>query len=56
MSISTYLAMGGYAAYVWPAYGASFVGIVGAVVLTLWSWRRTRAELALLESLKEERR
>lgn len=56
MSVSEFFAMGGYAAYVWPAYGASLIGIVGAVAVTLSAWRRTRAELALLESLKDERR
>jgi len=54
MNAATFFAMGGYAAYVWPAYGASFVGLAGAVVWTLAAWRRTRAQLALLESLKDE--
>lgn len=54
MSVAQFFAMGGYAAYVWPAYGASFLGIVGAVVWTLVSFRRTRAELALLESHKDD--
>jgi heme exporter protein D len=31
-----FLAMGGYAAYVWPSYGVSFVGLAAAVILT---WR-----------------
>jgi len=54
MSAASFFSMGGYAAYVWPAYGASFVGLAGAVVWTLAAWRRTRAELAALESLKDE--
>lgn len=56
MNWTQYFAMGGYAAYVWPAYGVSLVALVGAVIWALVSWRRTRAELARLESLKEERR
>jgi heme exporter protein D len=28
--------MGGYAAYVWPAYGAAALGLGGLVV---WCWR-----------------
>ncbi len=55
MSVATYLAMGGYAAFVWPAYAASFVGLAGAVVLTLAAWRRARARLARLEALKDDR-
>ena len=55
MSVAQFFAMGGYAAYVWPAYGVSFVGLVGAVVWTLVSWRKVQAELALLESLKDEK-
>ena len=54
MSVAQFFAMGGYAAYVWPAYGVSFIGLVGAVVWTFAGWRKVRAELALLESLKDE--
>lgn len=53
MSAATFFAMGGYAAYVWPAYGVSFLALAGAVVWTLIAWRRTRDALALLESLKD---
>lgn len=45
-----FFAMGGYAAYVWPSYGATAL-LLGA--LTYWSLRRnakTRAELAALEA------
>jgi heme exporter protein D len=56
MSFSAFLAMGGYAAYVWPAYGASLAGLAGAVIWTLAGWRRARAELELLESLRDESR
>ena len=33
--MSDFLAMGGYAAYVWPAYGISFVAL-GALALVSW--------------------
>ena len=40
-----FFAMGGYAAYVWPSYGVSFIGLTAAIVLT---WRAdTRARRAL---------
>jgi heme exporter protein D len=44
-----FLAMGGYAAFVWPAYGASVIGIAAAVFLTLRAYRNARAKLAALE-------
>lgn len=44
-----FFAMGGYAAYVWPAYIASFAGIVGLVWTTLRGYARTKAKLASLE-------
>jgi heme exporter protein D len=50
--MSAFWAMGGYAAYVWPAYGISFVGLAGAAALTLRAYFRAKASLALLESRK----
>ena len=51
--VAAFFAMGGYAAFVWPAYGLSLAGIGTAVVLTFNSYRRTRAALAVLEGLKD---
>ncbi|HXI87663.1 MAG TPA: heme exporter protein CcmD [Parvularculaceae bacterium] len=45
-----FFAMGGYAAFVWPAYGLSVIGLVG---LALFIWRRgktLREKLAKLEA------
>ncbi|MDE2462167.1 MAG: heme exporter protein CcmD [Alphaproteobacteria bacterium] len=56
MNIITYLEMGGYAAYVWPAYGISLVALVGAVFWTLHAWRKVRRQLAMLEEMKEDER
>jgi heme exporter protein D len=50
--MSNFWAMGGYAAYVWPAYGISLLGIAGAAWLTLQSYLRAKATLAALESRK----
>jgi heme exporter protein D len=44
-----WLAMGGYAVFVWPAYGVAVVVLGG---LALWSWRRHRQAAAVLESLR----
>ena len=49
MSVMTYLEMGGYAAYVWPAYGISLLGVVGMVFWTLHAFRQVSRKLAILE-------
>jgi heme exporter protein D len=49
--IVSYLAMGGYAAFVWPAYGVA-LGVLGG--LAWHSWRRYRASAAALEELQRE--
>ena len=47
--MSAFFAMGKYAAYVWPAYGVSVLGIGAAVVLTLSAYARAKRKLATLE-------
>jgi heme exporter protein D len=47
--LDTYLAMGGYAAFVWPAYAVAFV-VLGGLVLA--SWRRYRDSRRELEALR----
>jgi heme exporter protein D len=44
-----FLAMGGYAAFVWPAYGVTFIGLAAAILLTLRDYRRAKALLVRLE-------
>ena len=39
---STFFAMGGYAAYVWPAYAISVMSLL-AIAIASWNWM-TRAE------------
>ncbi len=55
MSMSHFLDMGGYAAFVWPAYGLSALGVGGLIWLSLRARTRTRALLARLESAATER-
>ncbi|MFL5237968.1 MAG: heme exporter protein CcmD [Rhizomicrobium sp.] len=45
----SFLDMGKYAAFVWPAYGISAVGIVAAVLLTLRAYYNARARLSAIE-------
>ena len=51
--LGNYLAMGGYGAFVWPAYAVA-LGVLGGLA---WrSWRRYRASTAALEELQREPR
>ena len=45
-----FFAMGGYGAYVWPAYGASLIGIGGILWATLRNYSRAKRQLSRLES------
>jgi heme exporter protein D len=54
--IDTYLAMGGYAAYVWPALAVAAVVMIGQLVLTLRTLRRREAAQAELEAVRQRRR
>jgi heme exporter protein D len=50
--VGAFLAMGGYAAFVWPAYGLALVVLGG---LTAHSWRRYRQSIVALERLQQDR-
>ncbi|MBO0736513.1 MAG: heme exporter protein CcmD [Alphaproteobacteria bacterium] len=50
--IARFLAMGGYAAFVWPAYGLAVAVLAG---LTAHSWWRYRQSAAALERLQRGR-
>lgn len=47
--IDAWLAMGGYAAFVWPAYGLAFAVLGG---LAVHSWRRYRESVRTLARLQ----
>jgi heme exporter protein D len=49
--IGAFLAMGGYAGFVWPAYGVAFAVLGG---LALFSWRRYRESIVALERLQQD--
>jgi heme exporter protein CcmD len=49
--IGAFLAMGGYAGFVWSAYGIGFAVLGG---LALFSWRRYRESIVTLEQLQQE--
>jgi heme exporter protein D len=54
--MAEFLAMGGYARYIWSAYGAAAVVLVGLVVATLARWHSSRRSLAALEQLRGRRK
>ncbi len=54
--IATFLAMGGYAAYVWPAFAVAAIVMAGLVANTLLTLRRRERELAGIEGTRDSRR
>jgi heme exporter protein D len=51
--MSEFLAMGGYAGFIWPAYA---VAIGGLAALSLGSWLRTRNLERQADALRQQRR
>jgi len=49
-AISTFFAMGGYAAFIWPAYALVSVVLIGLLIISLRTLRSGEADL---EALKE---
>lgn len=47
--MSGFVAMGGYAAFVWPAYAVSALGLGGAATVVWLAYRRAVARVASLE-------
>jgi len=54
--MSAFLHMGGYAVFVWSAYGLAALTLIGLTVATVVSLKRASAELADLEALAPARR
>jgi heme exporter protein D len=49
--VGAFLAMGGYAGFVWPAYGVALAVLGG---LALFSWRRYSESTVALERLQQD--
>jgi heme exporter protein D len=47
--MAEFFAMGGYGAYIWPAYGISLVVLAAAAIWTLAAQRRVQRRLSQLE-------
>ena len=52
-AIAAFFAMGGFAVYVWPAYGLAFAVLGG---LAFQSWRRYRASIRALSEIERPSR
>ena len=55
MNWNTFFAMGGYAVYVWPAYGVAVVVLVGLWIASLRSLRAREAEIEAVEAGRPRR-
>lgn len=55
-SIGAFFAMGGYAAYVWPAFALAFAVLFGLLIASLRTLRTNRAALAALQAAGGGRR
>ncbi len=55
-AVREYLAMGGYAAFVWPSYAITALVMLGILVLTLRSLRQRQHALKSLEQAVGPRR
>lgn len=54
--MADFFAMGGYAAYVWPAYGLAALVMVGLLAATLKGLRSAETTLKALEGSRPARR
>ena len=50
--MSNFFAMGGYGAFIWPAYGVSVLGLLAMVCQSWAAWRAAKKRLAALEEDK----
>lgn len=55
-SLSSFFAMGGYGAYVWPAYGLTVLAFAGMLVWTVTTLKARRREEQSLSAAGRTRR
>ena len=55
-AIAHYLEMGGYARFVWPAYGLAVIVLVGMAIASVAGWRRQQRLWTALEAAGHGRR
>lgn len=54
--LSSFMGMGGYAAFVWPSYIVAALVLAAVVVLSVAKARRTEAELDLIQQTRRASR
>ena len=54
-TLSDFFAMGGYAAFVWPAFGFAALVLVGLLAQSWWAARRREVELEQLRRVVRPR-
>ena len=54
-AVTHFLAMGGYARFVWPAYALALVVLAGFAIVSIRAWRRAERELASLGETRPRR-
>jgi len=52
--MAEYFHMGGYAMFVWPAYGLALVGLAGLLWQSVSAWKAREAEFQGLKSARED--
>jgi heme exporter protein D len=52
-SLSAYFQMGGYAAFVWPAYALGVAGLIGILAASVKSWKAREAEFTKLKAARD---
>jgi heme exporter protein D len=55
-ALDRFLEMGGYARFVWPAYGLAAVVLAGMAVQSYRAWRRQHRLWSALEAMRPLRR
>ncbi len=53
--MSSFFAMGGYAAYVWPAYGVAAVVLIGVWIASVRGLRARQSEIEAVEAERPRR-
>lgn len=55
-ALAHFLAMGGYARFVWPAYGLAAVLLLGMAVQSYRAWRRQQSLWSAISATRPQRR
>jgi heme exporter protein D len=53
VALDHFLAMGGYARFVWPAFGLAFLVLGGLLVASLVTYKKRQRELAAAEKQRQ---